>query len=362
MNPIATPILEHDFRSQLQEYGLRYDPLTGLPNQAFFRSSLRQMLTLSEDTGEGVALVWFDLLNLRREYAIGGDEGAERLVCTVSDSMRPWLESGELICRFSERVFLLALKRTAGTDARLRLVLEAVSQRHLRGSEGKPEIAAGVAYFPKHAGTAGDLMRFASQAAVSAARTCSRNVVEFQPSLNTALLNERDLEKDLRDALRADQLSLAYQPQIDLTTGNVLGVEGLTRWHHPVRGHVSPAEFIPVAEQSNLIHEIFSNSLRKLLRDAATWRKAGVHLSFVAVNASAANIRREDFAEIIERELAANPLHGTYLDIEVTESLLMDDEDLFVERLSALRAIGVHVSLDDFGTRYTSFNGLKSLP
>jgi len=157
-------------------------------------------------------------------------------------------------------------------------------------------------------------------------------------------------------------LSLAYQPQIDLATGNVMGVECLTRWHHPTRGHVSPVQFIAVAEQSDLIDEIFSHSLRRLLADAAAWRSAGVVLPTIAVNASAANVRHEDFVGIVERELGVRPLKSTRLEIEVTESLLMDDEALFLERLRALRSIGVKVSLDDFGTRYTSFNALKDLP
>jgi EAL domain-containing protein (putative c-di-GMP-specific phosphodiesterase class I) len=134
------------------------------------------------------------------------------------------------------------------------------------------------------------------------------------------------------------------------------------RWNHPVRGHVSPAQFIAVAEQSDLIDEIFSHSLHQLLVDAATWRAQGFVLPSLAVNASAANVRHQDFVAIVQNELSEHPLGTTELDIEVTESLLMDDEDLFLERLKALRAIGVKVSLDDFGTRYTGFNSLKGLP
>jgi predicted signal transduction protein with EAL and GGDEF domain len=362
MFPSAHQTLEEDFRNQLQDYGLRHDPLTGLPNYDCFRASLKQMQVAAEADGRELAVVWVDLLNLRREYSIGGDAAAERLVCAVADSLRPWTDPGELICRMSERCFLLALRCNEGTEARLNLIVEAAAHRHLRGSEGKPEIAAGVSHFPEHATSAEELIRFASLAAISSARTASRTATQFDPGMNTALQYERDLEKDLRDALRNDQLSLVYQPQIDLTTGNVFSVEALTRWRHPMRGHVSPAQFIPVAERSNLIQEIFRNSLRTLLIQNAAWRAAGIVLPTIAVNASPANIRREDFIEIIERELDAHPLGASRLDIEVTESLLMDDESLFTERLRGLRAIGVQVSLDDFGTRYTSFNALKGLP
>jgi predicted signal transduction protein with EAL and GGDEF domain len=362
MPPGASLLLEENFRSQLKDYGTLYDSVSGLPNSTSFRVSLKQMLANAQETGQEVALVWVDLLNLRREFSIAGEEGAARLISAVSDSLRPWVDSGELISRFSDRCFLLALHRDERTESRLSVILEAAAHHHLQGSEGKPEVAAGVAYFPSDATAPQDLIRFASLAAGYAGRTRSRMAVEFRPEMNIAVQRERDLENDLRIALRENQLSLVYQPQIDLSTGNVLGAESLTRWNHPTRGPIPPAEFIPVAERSNLIHEVFAHSLRRLLADAAAWRKRGIVIPSLAVNASAADIRQENFTTIVERELELNPLVGTQLDIEVTESLLMDDEELFTSRLQALRTIGVQVSLDDFGTRYTGFNSLKGLP
>jgi predicted signal transduction protein with EAL and GGDEF domain len=362
MNPISQQSIDEDFRVQLQDYGLRYDPVTGLPNQASFRASLRTMLNHCAAQDREIVLVWIDLTNLRREYSAGGDEAAQHMVCMLADSLRPWANEGELVCRFSEQSFLLALRRDSVLDARLELILESASHRHLRGCEGKPEISSGIAFFPEHATAADELIRFASLAAVTAARTRSRTAVPFHPEMNATLLLERSLEMDLRIALRENQLTMVYQPQIDLVTGNVLGVESLTRWRHPVRGPVSPVQFIAVAEQSDLIDEIFSHSLRQSLTDAAAWRAQGIMLPSIAVNASPANVRNEDFVAIVQRELLAHPLGTTRLDIEVTESLLMDDDALFLERLKALRAIGVTVSLDDFGTRYTGFNSLKGLP
>jgi diguanylate cyclase len=172
---------------------------------------------------------------------------------------------------------------------------------------------------------------------------------------------EKDLERDLRIALRDNQLSMVYQPQIDLITGDVVGVEGLTRWNHPTRGPVPPAQFIPVAEQSDLIDEIFRHSLRRMLVDAARWRSAGLVVPSLSVHASAANLRYEGFVAIVKREIEANPPGYSQLDIEVTESLMVEDECLFVEQIRALRAIGAKVSLDGFGTRYTGFNALKGL-
>lgn len=362
MNTGMRETLDQDFRSRLQEYGLQFDPATGLANQASFRRSLRELLDGGQQFGLELSMLWIDVLNLRREYSIGGDEAADRLIRKVADGLRPWIDPGELICRFNETSFVLVLRRDERTTMRLNLILDAGSHSHGYSAEGKPELAGGVAFFPEHTTAEDDLIRFASLAAVAAARTRSHAPVLFKPEMNSAILLERELEKDLRNSLRSNHLSLVYQPQIDLMTGNILGVEGLTRWHHPVRGSVSPAQFIAVAEQSNLIDEIFTHSLRRLLMDAARWRQAGVTLPMLAVNASAANVRNENFVSMVQREIEANPPIGSQLDIEVTESLMMDDEKLFVERLSALRKIGVKVTLDDFGTRYTGFNALKGLP
>ena len=362
MNHSSAHLLEEEVQTHLQDYGLSYDPVTRLPNAASFQSDLRQMLAEAAQEDTGVALLWIDLTNERREYSIGGEAASRRILCALADALRPAKQEGELICRFSDRTFLLALKRAPGLELRFDLILEAAAHRHMRGFDGKPEISSGVAFFPEHAHTPDKLIRFACLAAGSALRTRSRGAVVFHPAMNDALLLERLLEKDLRIALSENQLSVAYQPQIDLSTGNILGVEVLTRWNHPTRGYVPPAEFIPLAEQSDLIDEIFTYSLRRLLADVANWRSRGIVLPLVAINASAANIRHDQFVETVARELMRYPLGSTQLEIEVTESLLMDDEELFIERLLALRSIGVRVSLDDFGTRYTGFNSLKGLP
>ncbi|HTJ30328.1 MAG TPA: GGDEF domain-containing phosphodiesterase [Acidobacteriaceae bacterium] len=362
MNQPSAHLLEAEFRTQLKDYGLTYDPVTGLPNAVSFRSSLRRMLAEAGKENKGVALLWIDLTNERREYSIGGETASQRVLCTLADALRPAVEDGELICRYGDHTFLLALRHRSDLELRLELILEAAGRRPMRGFDGRPEVASGVAHFPEHARNHDELIRFACLAAGTALRTRSRAAIPFRPAMHEALLLERLIEKDLRLALSENQLSVAYQPQIDLNTGNILGVEVLTRWNHPTRGFVPPAQFIPIAEQSDLIDEIFAWSLRKLLSDAAVWRAQGIVPPRIAINASAANIRHDQFVEVVAHELMRYPLGPTQLEIEVTESLLMDDEDLFQERLHALRSIGVKVSLDDFGTRYTGFNALKGLP
>ena len=133
--------LENEFRSQLQDFGMQFDAVTGLPNHTSFRAALRRMTDQSTTFGQEFALIWIDVLNLRREYSISGDEGAVRLVCTVADTLRPCLKTGELICRFSDRCFLLAIRRDERIVSRLNSIISECSQLHLNGWEGKPEIA-----------------------------------------------------------------------------------------------------------------------------------------------------------------------------------------------------------------------------
>jgi diguanylate cyclase len=362
MSSTTQLMLDEDLRRELQDYGWRHDPVTGLPNRAFFRSSLGPFLQKAKDDGQEIVLLWIDVLNLRREYSVSGDEGAERLVCNVCDSLRPWIDSNELISRFGDHCFVVALRRNAQIVTRLKLIMRAGARLRSVGSEGKPLIAVGAALFPEQTQSPEELIRYASLAAVSAANSRSSTAVLFQTEMNTALLKERAIEQELHTALSEHRLSLVYQPQIDLPTGNIIGAESLARWNHPTRGTIYPTQFIPVAERSTLIDEIFVYLLRQLLADAAKWREQGVELPSLAFNVSAANVRHEDFVAIVAEELRANPLGATQLEIEVTESLLMDDEELFLDRLNGLRSIGVKVSLDDFGTRYTGFNALKGLP
>jgi len=166
----------------------------------------------------------------------------------------------------------------------------------------------------------------------------------------------------MRSGLEQGQFTLVYQPKVDLASGEILGAEALLRWNHPERGQVTPAEFIPIAERSDLIHRIFDLGLRAALEQMQQWRNMGIRLPQMAVNASAANVRSDDFARSVRTIVAETPIGTTEVELEMTESLAFEDEELFIARMQQLMAIGVRIAVDDFGTRYTGFNVLKHLP
>jgi EAL domain-containing protein (putative c-di-GMP-specific phosphodiesterase class I) len=180
--------------------------------------------------------------------------------------------------------------------------------------------------------------------------------------MNKLLQRSHQLEVEIGKSLERNEFSMLYQPKIDLTTGQVLGAEALMRWQHPEWGAVPPSEFIPIAERSSLIQRVFDFSLRTALENARRWIDLGIAPGIISVNVSAANLRRDDFARRVRRLMAEFPIDPIELELEVTETLLLDDEELFSARMRQLKTIGVRLAIDDFGTRYTGFNILKRLP
>ncbi len=355
-------------RSQMRAYEQRHDVQTGLLNCQAFQESLEGMLR-ERDASREVALVWIDLLSLRREFALGGSQGVEALVAHVAQVLRSAVSGEALLGRFSTRCFLVAIeanKFNRADQQRVQSIGEALAPLRAPGSRNKIETAAGVAFWPSDASSGEELTRFASLAATRAGYLRSQLVQGFRAGMNHQMLRDHHLEVEMRRCFESgtecEQFGLVYQPKIEVSTGHVLGAEALIRWTHPKLGSVPPSEFIPVAERSELIQRIVEFALGTALHDVQQWQRLGVTLPMISVNMSWANLRREDFISAVRARLAQIPIAPTRLELEVTESVLMDDEELFAARVRQLQAIGVRVAIDDFGTRYTGFNALRRIP
>jgi predicted signal transduction protein with EAL and GGDEF domain len=356
--------LDEDLRRQMLAYAQRHDIQTGLLNYQAFQESLGWLLKERQESQE-VVLLWIDILNLRKEFSLWGSAGTDALVRHIAAALRNVVGPDAVLGRFSGRCFLISRhgsKFNAHSRRRIQAIVDAITPMNFGGSEMKPETAAGVAFFPTDAATTEDLVRFASLAASRAAQVRSETVVSFNAGMNSLVIHDHRLETEMRKGLDQGRFSVHYQPLIDLATGQIAGAEALMRWNHPEWGNVAPNEFIPVAERSDLIHRIFDLSLRTALADAECWRAQGIAPPLITVNVSAANMRAEGFNYLVRRVLAEYSIAPTELEMEVTESLLFEDEELFVTRVQQLKAIGLRVSIDDFGTRYTGFNALKKLP
>lgn len=365
--PAAEPLackLDDEMRQLMQWYGQRFDPQTRLMNQHAFQAALADLLR-NRAADQEIALIWIDVLNMRREFSLWGSKGVEALVGHIADSLRSAVDSDALLCRFGARCFLVAMpasKSRPDDMERIQTTVDALEPMRLLGTEIRPEIAAGVAFYPSDTVSAEDLVRFASLAASRASDACSCRVLTFEAAMNSVLMRDHQLEVEIRKGLDQNQFSVYYQPKVSLENGAIVGAEALMRWNHPEWGPVPQSEFIPIAERSSLIHRIFDFALRTALWDAQRWRDRGLALPSIAVNVSPANLRREDFARTLEQIMKEVPVTPTKLELEVTESMLLEDEELFGSRLNQARAAGTRITIDDFGTRYTGFNLLHRLP
>jgi diguanylate cyclase (GGDEF)-like protein len=356
--------MENELDRQIQSYSQRFDIQTGLLNHQALQDALAVLLR-NRAAGKEVALIWIDLVNLRREFSLWGWTGAESLARRVAGTLRSVVDADALLGRIGGRSFLVAMEASKHDKAgrkRIQAVVDALTPVRSRGSETRPEVAAGVAFFPVDTESVEDIVRFASLAATRAGHVKSRTVIAFHAGMNSLIVRDHVLEVEMRKALDHGQFTLAYQPKVDLSSGDILGAEALIRWKHPEWGAVTPGEFIPIAERSDLIHRIFDFSLRTALEQMQTWRDMGLYLPVMAVNASAANVRSDDFARSVRTIMGEIPIGTTELELEMTESLAFEDEELFTARMRQLKTIGVRIAIDDFGTRYTGFNVLKQLP
>ncbi len=356
--------LDEEIHQLMLRYGQRFDIQTRLMNQQTFQAALAELLRNCPADQE-IALIWIDVLNLRREFALSGSRGVGALVVHIADSLRSAVDSDALLGRFGARAFLVAMPASKSDRAdrlRIQMTVDALEPMRVLGAEIRPTIAAGVAFYPADTNSDEELVRFASLAASRAGGARNATVMTFDSAMNSLLLRDHQLEVEIRKGLDENQFRVYYQPKVDLITGQVLGAEALTRWNHPEWGPVPLSEVIPVAERSNLIHRIFEFGLRTALWDARRWRDRGSALPFISVNVSPANLRRDDFARLLSDIQTENPVAPTKLELEVTESMLLEDEELFIKRLRQVNATGASIAIDDFGTRYTGFNMLRQLP
>jgi EAL domain-containing protein (putative c-di-GMP-specific phosphodiesterase class I)/GGDEF domain-containing protein len=333
-------------------------------NHHAFQDALAALLKASPP-GQEVALIWIDLVNMHKVFSLWGWRGAEALARRIAGTLRTACDDDALLGRFGARSFLVAMAASKlGKTGRRRVqaVMDLLAPRWENEGTVAPEVATGVAFYPSDTDSYEDLVRFACLASSRADYIKSRRVVAFHPRMNNLIVRDHFLEVEMRKGLDGGQFHMVYQPKVDLITGQILGAEALMRWNHPELGSIPPADFIPVAERSDLIHRIFDFALRSTLEQARRWCDLGLALPIIAVNASAADLRSDDCPRLVRTLMEKIPMAPTELELELTESLAFEDEELFAQRIRQLRAIGVRVAIDDFGTRYTGFNVLKKLP
>jgi diguanylate cyclase (GGDEF)-like protein len=347
------------------EHLAHHDPVTGLPNRHFFRKRTTDLERGRALADGSTALLFVDLDNFKYINDTFGHDFGDQLLVAVAERLLGSVRAHDMVVRFGGDEFVVLLDRIGDTAQALRLaqkLLETVVRPFdINGTPFCVTCSIGVAVAPEHAGTFDELLR-KSDAAMYVAKAGGKNAVHlWEPSISDESSTRFLLESDLRQALARSELAMHYQPVVMLDTGRVAGMEALMRWRHPTRGFVSPAEFIPIAEDTGLILELGEWALREAFAQAARWNAQFGPL-FMAVNVSGRQFRDHDFGSKAEAIARASGLAREMSELEVTESIIMSHTAEAVRLLEDLSARGFALALDDFGTGYSSLSYLKRFP
>jgi len=339
-----------------------YDDLTGLPNRTLLQDRLTKALADARRQKYKVALLFLDLDRFKDINDSLGHPVGDLLLQGVAERLKTWGREQDTIARLGGDEFLITLTQVKDvSDAAVaaeRLMDAMTAEFVIQDRSFNIGCSVGISIFPEHGTEVDGLIRNAD-AAMYCAKGAGRNNFRFYTEdMNAQAVERLTLENNLRLALAKEQLFLMYQPQMDMATGKIVGLEALLRWQHPILGLVPPDKFIRIAENSGLIVRIGEWVLRTACSQARKWQDEGLNVS-VAVNVSAVQFRQEDFCELIRRVLQETGLAPEYLELELTESLLLSSADVTLSVLHKLKAMGLKLAIDDFGTGYSSFSYLR---
>jgi diguanylate cyclase (GGDEF)-like protein/PAS domain S-box-containing protein len=343
-----------------------YDSLTGLPNRALLQDRLGVATAGAVRDKETLATLFLDLDQFKNINDSLGHAIGDRLLQQVALRIADCVRASDTVARLGGDEFVIIMPNIrAPADAAFlaEKILAAVARPYaIDGRELYITPSIGIAVCPEDGCDCESLIQHADAAMYLAKENGRNNYQYFTAALNARAVERLSLESALHGALERRELSLHYQPQINLASGAIIGVEALLRWRHPVLGWVAPDRFIPVAEDSGLIVPIGEWVLQEACRQARAWQAAGLAPLLMAVNVSGVQFRQADLAETVRDILAAHGLAAASLELEVTESVLMKSADSAVEILQKFRAMGVRLAIDDFGTGYSSLSYLKRFP
>ncbi|MDN4055006.1 EAL domain-containing protein [Massilia sp. YIM B02763] len=339
------------------------DPVTGLPNRRATYLRLEREMTRPHGV---FALLLIDLDNFKTVNDTAGHAAGDELLRAVAKTIGDVVGDGGLVGRIGGDEFAVILAPVAQRQAALdvaRAIVGALSVPFvLEHGEVLATASIGMCVYPDDAASTAELVSSADTALYRAKHAGRNQVVDFRPEMTLAAQRRACIERELRKAIAAGALEVHYQPQFESTGRRVVGVEALVRWNHPDLGAVAPAEFIPVAEETGMIVALGTWVLRRACRDAAGWRRAGLPALSVAVNVSARQMREPAFVADVLEALADSGLPAAHLELELTESMLMEKVETAIAFMQQIRAAGVRLSIDDFGTGYSSLAYLQAFP
>ena len=363
---VAEDISERKHAESTIRHLAYYDPLTGLPNRRLFRDRLEQARTAVQRNSDIFALMYLDLDRFKNVNDTLGHEIGDLLLKAASQRISDCLRKGDAMARLGGDEFAIIIADVKQQESLAKVadkIIRAVQEPFLlNGFELFTSTSIGISVYPNDTTDLDVLVKNADVALYRAKEHGRNNYQFFIEDMNARSMERLVMESRLRHAIAREELLLYYQPQIDIGSGRVIGVEALVRWRSPELGMVLPSDFIPLAEETGLIVPLGDWVLHAACRQLRAWRDAGLQLERIAVNLSPRQFRQAGLDETVESAIGAAGLDGSSLEVEITENTAMNNPELSQVILDSLRSIGVQIAIDDFGTGYSSLANLKHFP
>lgn len=353
-------------RTDRAEHREGFDELTGLPNRHLFGDRINQALIAAQRGKKSVVVMLSAIDRFDEIKDVIGDQAGNRILCDIADRLSQYVRTNDTVARLEGDCFALVMETAAIDDSVLLIekIMGAFEQPFSLDSQGDVAItcSVGVSIYPADGKTPDELMKNAAVALHHIQSGGQNRYQFFSGEMNERARQRLDIESGIRRALKNRELVVHYQPKIDPSTHRLAGMEALVRWSDPERGVIPPSEFIPVAEESGLIEQIGQWVLEETCAQNRRWQAEGLPAVCASVNVSARQFRNRNFIASVEDILNRTGLEPRWLELEITESMLMGDVDAIVARMEDIRRLGVSLSIDDFGTGYSSLSYLSRFP
>lgn len=362
---VTSDITEFKMAQERVRHLAYYDQLTGLPNGSLMRERVNQLVFSSQRERREFALLFIDLDNFKQVNDTLGHHVGDLLLQTVAQRLRSSVRELDTVARMGGDEFVVILPdvdQVAAQRVARKIIGQVTASYGIASHKINVTTSLGISMFPADGLDVEVLLKNAELALYQAKLRGKNDLAFFTSNLMAMAVERMQLESELRQALLNEELVLYYQPQVSLTTRKVVGLEALVRWPHPQLQMVPPDQFIPIAEESELIVELGEWALHEACRQLRQWQRAGLNIVPVAVNVSARQMRKPDFPEVVEAALRKNGLGPQYLELELTERAVMADVDETVAMMQRIGKLGVKFAVDDFGTGYSSLSYLRHLP
>ncbi len=358
--------LDHIQKEERLNYLAYFDAITGLPNRALFLDRVEQRIGSAHRDQKVFSVIMLDLERFSSINESLGRQAGDSLLRQLAQRLREALHETDILARLSADYFGIATRHddeSADIAHVLEELLSGIRKRPflIGGQELRVFVRAGVSSYPADGEDIETLLRNA-EAALKKAKLSGDKHLFYVPEFNAQVAGKLTLENKLRRALEQEQLVLHYQPKVNLKNGQICGLEALIRWNDPETGLVPPVKFIPLLEETGMILEAGRWALAKAVSDSLAWQSKGLGVPRIAVNVSPIQLQQKDFVGSVENVMRAAGTAGSKLELEITESVIMQDIEANIQKLRDIREMGIEVAIDDFGTGYSSLSYIAKLP